>query len=152
MSFDKALAFTLRWEGGYVNHPADPGGATNKGVTQKVYDAWRTAHGHPAQSVKDITDAEVHDIYRDNYWVKAGCAELPEPLDLVQFDSAVNHGVGRAIKFLMQARGANPEHPVAAYIGFREAFYRDLAQRKPAMAVFLKGWLRRVDALREAVK
>ena len=49
--FIDALPFVLQWEGGYVNHPNDPGGATNKGVTQKVYDAWRAKNGLPAREV-----------------------------------------------------------------------------------------------------
>ena len=63
MTFDTALAFALRWEGGYVNHPADPGGATNKGVTQRAYDAWRVRRGQTKRDVRAITGAEVHAIY-----------------------------------------------------------------------------------------
>ena len=61
--FDVSLPFILRWEGGFIDHPADPGGATNKGVTQKVYDAWRARQGQPPRSVRLIEDAEMHAIY-----------------------------------------------------------------------------------------
>ncbi len=61
-SFADSLPFILRWEGGYVNHPADPGGATNRGVTQKVYDAWRAKQGQAAQDVRQWSDAEMRSI------------------------------------------------------------------------------------------
>ena len=62
-ALSSALPFVLRWEGGFVDHPADPGGRTNKGVTQKVYNASRARLGLAPQDVKNITDAEVHAIY-----------------------------------------------------------------------------------------
>ena len=63
-AFEASLPFILRWEGGYVNHPNDPGGATNKGVTQRVYDDWRGKKGLARRTVKQIEDAEVHAIYK----------------------------------------------------------------------------------------
>ena len=101
--FDVSLPFILRWEGGFIDHPADPGGATNKGVTQKVYDAWRARQGQPPRSVRLIEDAEMHAIYESNYWVPPRCDLLSGPLDLVQFDTAVNMGPGRAVRFLQSA-------------------------------------------------
>ena len=98
-----SLTFVLRWEGGYVNHPNDPGGATNKGVTQKVYDLWREAQGLLKQDVKLIGDEEVQAIYEKGYWLAARCDLLDDPLFLVQFDTAVNMGVGRAVRFLQGA-------------------------------------------------
>jgi len=85
-----ALKFTLRWEGGYVNHPADPGGATNKGVTKKVYDAYRAGKGLGRNDVRNITDDEVHDIYKHGYWAKAKCPSLAVDLDTVQFLSLIH--------------------------------------------------------------
>ena len=57
-NFERALAVVLRFEGGWSNHPRDPGGATMKGVTQKVYDRWRSKRGEPTQSVRTITEVE----------------------------------------------------------------------------------------------
>ena len=57
-----SMPFVLRWEGGYVNHPADPGGATNKGVTQKVYDSWRKRQGLATRDVRQLEEAEMHAI------------------------------------------------------------------------------------------
>ena len=167
-AFLESLPFILRWEGGYVNHPADPGGATNKGVTQKVYDDWRRGQGQPPRDVRQLVDEEMHAIYETGYWVPPRCPQLASPLDLAQFDTAVNMGVGRAVRFLQTAVGTTPDgqygpgtqkcvdncdldRTLAAYCDTREAFYRDLVARKPSSAVFLKGWLNRLDALRKAL-
>lgn len=167
-SFDSALAFVLRWEGGYVDHPNDPGGKTNKGVTQNVYDSWRAGKRQPKRSVKDIDDAEVHDIYQANYWSAAKCDLLKTPLDVAQFDTAVNMGVGRAVRFLQAAVGttvdggfgpgtqkavdaADPDATLIAYCNQRESYYRRLAEKNSKLEVFLKGWLNRLNALRSHV-
>lgn len=167
-AFQASLPFILRWEGGYVDHPADPGGATNKGVTQRVYDGWRTRQGMPARDVRQVTDDEVHAVYEAGYWVPPRCDLLGGPLDLVQFDTAVNMGVGRAVKMLQAsldcgvdgdfghgtrraAEGCDVGAAVAAYCDRREAFYRGLAESKPKLAVFLKGWMNRLNALRKEV-
>jgi lysozyme family protein len=163
--FDSSLPFILRWEGGFVDHPADRGGATNRGVTQRVYDGWRARQGQPARSVRLIDDAEVHAIYESDYWVPPRCDLLSGPMDLVHFDTAVNMGPGRAVRFLQSAvrcpvdgdfgpgtalavASCEPGSAVIAYCDAREAFYRALVARKPDQAVFLKGWLNRLRALR----
>ncbi len=167
-AFKGALPFILRWEGGYVNHPADPGGPTNKGVTQKVYDQWRKQRGQATRSVKFIDNDEVAAIYQDNYWMPPRCDLLESQLDLVQFDTAVNMGVGRAVRFLQQTLGCSVDgkfgpttvnavascdagQAIAKYCDVRERFYRNLAQSKPTLKVFLKGWLNRLNALRHEV-
>jgi lysozyme family protein len=163
--FDAALKFVLRWEGGFVDNPADPGGRTNRGVTQKVYDDWRARQGQPTQDVKLIDDSEVDAIYTSDYWTPPRCDLLATPLDLVQFDTAVNMGVGRAVRFLQGSVGCGvdgdfgpgTERAVAlcdqnsaagTYCNQREALYRNLAEKNPNLAVFLKGWLNRLNALR----
>ena len=100
--YKAVLPLVLAHEGGYVNHPKDPGGATNKGVTQAVYDAYRTTKGEKLRSVKSITMAEVTDIYETRYWKLAGCDDLPAGLDYAVFDYAVNSGVGKAVKDLQR--------------------------------------------------
>lgn len=167
-ALDSALQFVLHWEGGFVDHPNDPGGRTNKGVTQKVYNAWLARQGRPGQNVKGISDKEVHAIYESDYWIPPRCDLLETPLDLIQFDTAVNMGIGRAVRFLQGALGCGvdgdfgpgTERAVATcdagavvkrYCDRREAFYRSLAEQKPNLAVFLKGWLNRLNALRRAV-
>ena len=160
-----SLAFTLRWEGGYVNHPKDPGGATNKGVTKKVYDAYRNDKGLDQSDVRAITDLEVHDIYENGYWKKAQCPALPIDLDTVQFDTAVNMGVRRAVKFMQKClgcvadgawgpktaaavSGCDPGRTLKAYCDLRETFYMELITRKPDLGVFRKGWMNRLNDLR----
>ena len=107
--FESALPFILRWEGGFVDHPSDPGGRTNKGVTQRAYDGWLTRRGLPPRDVEQITDDEVKAIYETDYWLPPRCNELPSQLDLVQFDTAVNMGVGRAVRFLQAAVGCGAD-------------------------------------------
>jgi lysozyme family protein len=68
VDFERALEFTLRWEGGYVNHPSDPGGATNRGITQVTYDQWRTQKRLPTREVRLIEEHEVRSIYWQYYW------------------------------------------------------------------------------------
>lgn len=101
-SFPQSLQLVLAHEGGFVNHPADPGGATNKGVTQKVYDTYRRSMKLATRSVKSITKAEVEDIYRNQYWGKIDGDALPAGIDYAVFDYAVNSGVGKAIKDLQR--------------------------------------------------
>jgi len=164
-AFDAALPFVLRWEGGYVNHPDDPGGATNKGVTQEVYDGWRARQGKAIRSVELIEDDEVRAIYETGYWQPPHCDELRSRLDLVQFDTAVNMGVGRAVRFLQASVGCAVDgqygpltqsaaaecdlaSTIAAYCDAREGYYRRLVEKRPNLGVFLKGWLNRLNALR----
>lgn len=166
--FEASLPFVLRWEGGFVDHPADPGGATNKGVTQGVYDRWRRDRGEPRRSVREITDAEMHAIYAAGYWVPPGCDRLQARLDLVQFDTAVNMGPGRAVRFLQGALGCgvdgkfgpvtasaaarcNVDSVIAACCDAREAFYEAIIRRKPSQEVFRRGWMNRLNALRNEV-
>lgn len=167
-AFIHSLPFVLRWEGGYVNDPDDPGGATNKGITQRVYDEWRQRQGQQPQDVRRIDDAEVHTIYEADYWLPPRCDLLQRQLDLVQFDTAVNMGVGRAVRLLQDALGCDvdgdfgprtrtaadgcdPGTTIMACCDRRESYYRMLAERRPRMKKFLKGWLNRLNALRAEV-
>jgi lysozyme family protein len=151
--FDQALDFTLRWEGGYVNDPDDPGGATNKGITQATYTAWRSAKGMPSRPVRDITDDEVQVIYRERYWTPVA-GSLPAPLDVVAFDTAVNCGVARCLEWLAQvyAVGGEPGAATTALLHRRMQHYDRLIVRRPAMRKFWRGWMRRVSDLAAAVK
>lgn len=102
-NFPAALAKVLVHEGGYVNHPADPGGETNRGVTKRVYDAYRKGKGLKARSVRSITTDEVRDIYDRQYWDAVKGDLLPSGVDFVVFDGAVNSGPGQSIKWLQRA-------------------------------------------------
>lgn len=167
-AFSAALPFVLRWEGGFVNNPNDPGGATNRGVTQAVYNAWRARQGQPSRDVRSIADEEVRSIYEANYWLPPRCDLLRQQLDLVQFDTAVNMGPGRAVRMLQDALGCEVDgdfgggtrraadacdlgSAIAGYCDRREAYYRHLVTANPKLAVFLRGWLNRLNALRTEV-
>ena len=109
MSFETFLPWLLVHEGGYVNHPKDPGGATNKGVTQRVYDGFRRRRGMGGQSVKHISDDEVAAIYRAQYFDAIRGDDLPAGLDYAMFDFAVNSGPSRAAKFLQRRLGVTAD-------------------------------------------
>jgi lysozyme family protein len=105
-NLEVSMKWMLGWEGGYVNHKKDPGGATNKGVTQRVYDRYRVRKGLAKQSVKLISKDEVVDIYVNQYWTPCRCDDLPSGVDYAVFDFAVNSGVSRAVKELQKLVGA----------------------------------------------
>lgn len=91
-NFDASLAAVLQHEGGWSNDPHDPGGATNRGVTQGTYDLWRVDHQLPKRSVKHITPAEVMAVYKKRYWDAVRGDEMPSGVDYCLFDFAVNSG------------------------------------------------------------
>lgn len=152
--FSRALAATLQFEGGYANHPADPGGATMRGVTQATFWEYLRDHGRPVRDVRTITDAEVRDIYRARYWDKVTKGRT-WPLNAVLFDMAVNHGPTNALWMLEQAKKrVSPTHPdrmralALAVCDERVRFFHNIVRRRPLSAVFLRGWLRRAAAFR----
>ncbi|WJI52580.1 glycoside hydrolase family 108 protein [Mesorhizobium sp. C089B] len=99
----ESLAKVLAHEGGYSNNKKDPGGPTMKGVTQRVYDAYRKGKGQATRSVKSISTDELNEIYDRQYWDAVKGDLLPDGVDYVLFDGAVNSGPGRSIMFLQQA-------------------------------------------------
>lgn len=161
---DDTLAFILQEEGGYVNNPADPGGATNMGVTQAVYSAWLASQGEPAHPVRGITRDEVYRIYDTRYWRDSRAASFADThpkLALAHMDAAVNHGIVQAAKFLQRAvhakddgvigqatltaiRESDEARAIGRYLTQRAAFYRMLCERRPASKQFLYGWLARL--------
>lgn len=168
--FETCLKFVLQHEGGFVDDPADRGGATNCGITQGTYDAWCVAHGMPHPSpVRDILADEVEAIYRANYWEAVRAHLLLEPLDLVMFDAAVQHGVKRAVRLLQQALPVevdgvfgpatlyavtNKPASLVAYnvMEARRKFYAQIIANDPVNAKFENGWNNRMQALRLAAR
>lgn len=160
VNFRPSLALTLAHEGGYVNHPSDPGGPTNRGVTQRVYDAYRKYYGQKQRSVKHIDDSEVAEIYNKHYWKLIRGDSLPIGLDYAVFDFAVNSGVSRATRYLQRLVGVEDDgvlgvislaaiencyktdksKVIAQYCANRLAFVRSLR----TFPVFGKGWTRRI--------
>lgn len=146
-NFAECLRRVLVHEGGYVNHPKDPGGETNKGITQATYTAWLSGRGKPFKSVKHITDAEVSTIYKVQYWDKVQGDDLPSGVDYAVFDFAVNSGVSRAAKFLqrelnIKADGVIGQHTLAAVKSARvpAALVRSICDSRLAWLKRLKGW------------
>lgn len=162
-TYRPGLALVLAHEGGFSNHPADPGGATMKGVTQRVYDAYRRTKGLPLRSVRFIEPAELDAIYRQQYWNLVRGDDMPAGLDYALFDFAVNSGVKRANQFLQRGLGFVGED-VDGILGFRTmARVYDAAKKDEELLVtklcedrlkfvrglstfptFGKGWTRRI--------
>lgn len=145
--FEKALEFVLAREGGYVNDPDDLGGATNKGITQSTYNSWLKSNGKASKDVKNITDAEVKEIYYKNYWLAAGCDKMTSKFAVVCFDTAVNMGVSRVDEFLKAAKWIDLNEFYLARIRKYNEFAKNQTQRK-----YLNGWLNRVFALIDFVE
>jgi lysozyme family protein len=139
MSFEKALKFVLKWEGGYSANTNDKGGATNKGITQSTYNTWLRSKGKNLKDVRNITDSEVREIYYNNYWLKAGCNKMSEKFAILCFDTAVNMGVGRVKEFLEYAKYTNPDKFIIARIRKYNEFAKYGNQK-----IFLQGWLNRI--------
>ena len=156
-NWEKSLEVILHHEGGYVNHPKDPGGETNLGVTKRVYEEFGGT-----KDMKELTVEDVAPIYKKGYWDKMKGDDLPGGLDLCVFDFGVNAGPGRAAKYLQTQIGTvadggigpntlakleeyireNGEHEaVKKYQEMRQKYYESLS----TFATFGKGWTRRVD-------
>lgn len=149
-------------EGGYVNHPKDPGRATNRGVTQRVYDDYRRRNGLPVRSVRYLNETERLAIYRGSYWNPVKGDQLPPGVGYVVYDGAVNSGVSQSLKWLQRALGVkadgmigpttlaavrdHPDHDklIAAICERRMAFLKVL----DPWPTFGKGWTRRVNDVR----
>ena len=143
------LPVTLGYEGGWVNNPHDPGGATMKGVTQGVYTRYLANHGKTIVSVRHITDAELLDIYDNQYFKPIGGADLEAGVDLVSFDYAVNSGVGAAKKALNYTDGFEGVTRVRKICDRRLSILHGLKTWK----YFGKGWGRRVgDVMARGIK
>jgi lysozyme family protein len=170
--FDKALLIVLSFEGGFVNHPNDPGGKTNKGIIQKVYDQYRIAQKLETQTVENISDIEVKEIYYNNYWLIADCHLLPMNLSIVHFDSAVNCGVRQANKFLQRSVNVIADGFIGPltlssmnnikdkdglndilnkYFQYRLSFYDQIILKNSKLKIFRKGWYNRVQQLQQII-
>lgn len=142
-NFARCLAHTLEFEGGWSNHPADPGGATMRGVIQRVYDNYRVNRGLPKQTVRNISEAELQEIYRKNYWDLVKGDNLATGVDLATFDFGVNSGPSRANKYLANAIGGTSVQTIQKLCAARLAFVRGLG----TFSVFGKGWTRRITTI-----
>ena len=161
-NFDKSFEMLLKHEGGYVNHPRDPGGMTNLGVTKRVYEAWIGREVDEA-AMRALTPDDVAPIYRANYWDAVWGDHLPSGVDFSALDWAVNSGPARAIKALQRIVGSvsdgvmgpktmqavmdmDAEKIIDMMHGERQRFY----ERLDTFDTFGRGWTRRNNETRQA--
>jgi lysozyme family protein len=154
------LKLVLAHEGGYVDHPKDPGGATNKGITIATFRRYVKRDG-TKDDLRRISDADVARIYKRHYWDAVRGDDLPDGLDYATFDFAVNSGTGRAPKYLQRVLGVAQDGVIgpatlkaahAANVPFaidqlcddRMAFLRSLK----TFSTFGRGWTSRVSGVR----
>ena len=161
-NFQTSLILVLKSEGNFVNHPRDPGGMTNLGVTRNVWRDWVNRDVDEAE-MRSLTPELVTPLYKARYWDACKCDDLPRGVDYAVFDSAVNMGPGRAAKLLQAALGvtadgsigratiaaataADPVELLKAFSQGKEAFYQSLS----TFSTFGKGWLNRVAHVQAA--
>lgn len=157
MNFDQAFEKLLGHEGGFVDHPDDPGGATNWGITERV----ARAHGYQG-AMKDLPVDIAKAIYKSSYWTPIRAEELPAQIRYPLFDAAVNSGNLQAAVWLQRAVGADPDGVIgpktiiAALAAQNEITLRKmLSQRLRFMTnlktwpAFSRGWARRIAELLE---
>lgn len=156
------LEMILHHEGGYVNHPKDPGGETNLGVTKRVYEDFGGT-----KDMKDLVREDVEPIYKKNYWDRMKCDDVPAGLDLCLFDFGVNAGTGRSAKYLQRMIGTvadggigpntlralgnyieevGTEGAIKNFQSKRQEYYESLS----TFETFGRGWTRRVDETTQA--
>ncbi len=140
-NFQNCLTFTLHEEGGFVNNPKDPGGATSLGVTQHTLSAWRRKPVSVAD-VKNLSLIEAGQIYRALYWDHIGGDTLPAGVDLMLFDISVNNGVGRAMTWARETMLMGSIARIQALDKRRCGFWRILR----TFPIFGKGWMARERA------
>jgi lysozyme family protein len=158
-NFEPALKAVLHHEGGFVNHPNDPGGMTNLGVTKKVWEEW-VGHEVDEKAMRSLTPERVALLYKAKYWDKIKGDDLPDGVDYAVFDAAVNSGPGRAAKWLQacvgveQDGGIGPKTLAAVAKFDAKVLMEDYAKRRlsflmdlPHWGTFGRGWSRRVAAV-----
>ena len=155
------MGWLLDHEGGYVNHPSDPGGETNLGVTRAVYEQYAGRQVMDGE-MEGLTHDDVYPIYRENYWNRVRGDDLPSGVDWSVFDWGVNSGTSRAAKALQRIAGVEqdggigpmtlqavlevePAEIVEQMHHMRDGFYRSLS----TFDTFGRGWTRRNDETKE---
>jgi lysozyme family protein len=160
-NWNDSFAAVLKHEGGFVNHPKDPGGMTNLGVTKAVWEIW-LARAVTESDMRALTPEKVKPFYKAMYWDKIKGDDLPSGIDYAAYDLAVNSGPGRAAKYLQQIAGVaddgiigirsleaikkcKPDLVIDAICTMRMNFLK----RLPTFDTFGKGWSRRVAEVKD---
>lgn len=158
--FEKAIGFTLKWEGGYVYDPQDPGGPTKFGVAKRY---------HEDLDIKNLTIEQAKNVYYKEYWLPASCDDFGKYSAICIFDASVNCGLHRAIQFLQRAinviddgvigpktikaaESLSDIHVALLMIEQRKKYYYTKVTENPVKAKFLKGWINRCEALEKFVR
>jgi lysozyme family protein len=158
-NFDTCLDHILLSEGGFVNHPKDPGGMTNLGCTKATWEMF-VGHSVSEKDMRNLTKDDVRPLYKRKYWDKVSGDLLPAGLDYAVFDAAINSGPGRAAKWLQELVGVTADGSIgpgtlAAVAAFSPSElisqYNDkrlqFLEALPTFAVFGKGWSNRVSSV-----
>lgn len=164
-NFEACLKHILKWEGGYVDHPKDPGGATNLGITLATLARYR-GRAVTKRDVRALTVAEARRIYRKDYWNEVKGDELPQGLDLVALDGGVTSGPSKGAKWVQKGLGVTADGVVGintltkarnagdlvAVIRKASAARMGFLRKLRTWSTFGRGWARRVaDTEAEAV-
>jgi lysozyme family protein len=161
MTSDQILDHLIAAEGGFVDNPNDRGGCTKYGITLATLRDWRGDSTVDCDAVRDLTEAEAREIYRDRYMERPRLSELPAELQALMVDSAVQHGRRRAIQWLQEAAGttadgiigpvtlevvhdANRRGLYRRVLARRAVFYGEIISNDHSQAVFAEGWMRRL--------
>jgi lysozyme family protein len=159
-NWQKSFEMMLASEGGYVNHPSDPGGMTNLGVTKRVWEEWTGRESNEAE-MRALTPELVETLYKVRFWDACRCDEMPSGIDYLVFDFAVNAGPSRSAKILQTAVGVpadgvigpvtlaavkaqDPDWLIEKFSQAKEDFYRSLG----TFETFGKGWLDRIEQVK----
>lgn len=162
--FDFALEFVFKWEGGYCNTPGDPGGETKYGICKRAF---------PDLDIKNLTKVQAAEIYKEKYWNKCHCDDLPDKVAIVVFDFAVNGGPIKSIKCLQRAitdcgspiaidgiignvtlskiSKCNSKELLQHCIEEREEYYDTIVQTNSKLKKFRNGWQNRVNDLKKYI-
>lgn len=160
LPFERALALTLKYEGDYVFHEMDKGGATRFGITESV----ARAAGYKG-NMEDFPIDVAKAIYKAKYWDAAKCDLTNENMAICLFDASTNHGVNRATKMFQEVfglvcdgiNGSKTEQymliadndDVVTFLNIRRKFYDTIIEKNPSQEVFRKGWMARVNDLQK---
>jgi lysozyme family protein len=156
-NFKECLDLVLKSEGGFVNHPSDPGGMTNLGVTKRVWEEY-TGHDADEKTMRGLTPEKVAPLYEQKYWRPCYCEVLPRGLDFLCFSFGVNAGCGRSVKILQTSLGLIPDGIVGPRVrekisqsniadlikNFSES-RREYYKSLKTFPIFGKGWISRTD-------
>lgn len=134
---EKILDFILRMEGGYVNHPSDPGGETKYGISKRAY---------PELDIKSLTPERAKEIYKHDYYALAVNEHMTFAQAAFMMDTAVNMGIGAARRFWQEGGGE-----MKSMLALRKARYEELIKKKPKLEVFRKGWMNRLTHLTQFI-